>query len=500
MSLQEHYQPKRQTPAEVNNASELQAQQHPISTHVTNAYISKEYQDRVFSIPELQSFISAYLTGKDLKSLMLTCQAWFDFYAPLVYKRLWLSNHPAVNNLRIHKFGIHAQELKLYETDVQIALHAVENTPHLRRLELSRTKLTSSELDLVLSVVSGELSSLKVQAESITGPQDPWAYEPHYAPEPWFPEPLFHCVAHLRNLQSLQWAARGMTIHVDDILRVLQACPRLVSLSLGVINVIYVGHDSTIPLNEQDRRPIDRPGPLVPIPDADLDTLYSGHQLKELELDGTVITDEGLLRLLGIDIQPVHNASHRSPALIQLVVNSIGPTYRSGARILQECSQLEVIQIAQSRIASVELFQGEAVWPCAPFIKELCLDVRPLYMHSNWYHNYHHALRFVEVFSATEQQQVWNHLQSMGSLRKLRISGYPIDLRAVDDMSFAKQLESGSINVIVRVPSEQIEDERERIVAVADEWVSRNPQGWSYHFDDGHRWNVPKLEMTYNKE
>ncbi|KAF9330934.1 hypothetical protein BG006_006175 [Podila minutissima] len=312
---------------------------------------------------------------------------------------------------------------------------------------------------------------------------------------------MLHSVVHLRNLRSLQWAARGMTIHVDDILRVLQACPRLVSLSLGVINVVYMGHDSTIPSNELYWRPNDRPGPLVPIPDTDLDTLYSGHQLQKLEFDGIQISDEALLRLLGIDMEPVDRTDGRSLALIYLDVNSAGPTHKSGARILQECGRLEVLKMKQSRIASVELFQGNATWACAPVLKQLILDIKPLGMDLGLFYT-HHSARWagLPVYTATEQRQIWNRLQSMTNLRHLGITGYPIDLAMVEDMSFAKQLEFAYVHPTIRVPHEQIESEKEGILALADAWVSKNPQGWSCRLYKGTPWIFPKLEMTYRKE
>lgn len=96
-----------------------------------------------------------------------------------------------------------------------------------------------------------------------------------------------------------------MTIHVDDILCVLKACPRLVSLHFGVFNVVYVGHDSPFPRSANEMYFMDPLEPLVSIPDEDLETLYSGHRLRELTLDSTKVADEGLLQLLGIDIEAI---------------------------------------------------------------------------------------------------------------------------------------------------------------------------------------------------
>lgn len=111
----------------------------------------------------------------------------------------------------IYKYGIHVQNLQLYQIDVHGAPYAIRNRSNLRQLEL--------------------VALISVEFRNGQG---------------GFPEPMFRHVSLLRNLRSLQWAAKGMTIHVDDILCVLKVCPRLVSLHLGVFNVMYVGHD-TIP-------------------------------------------------------------------------------------------------------------------------------------------------------------------------------------------------------------------------------------------------------------
>ncbi|KAG0355556.1 hypothetical protein BG005_005516 [Podila minutissima] len=309
---------------------------------------------------------------------------------------------------------------------------------------------------------------------------------------------MFHSVAHLRNLRTLHWGAEGMTIHVDDILRVLKSCPRLIQLHLGNVNVVYVGHDSQNTIN---RFHVDPPGPLVPIPDEDVDTLYCGHQLEELTLDGTEIADEGLLRLLGIDIEPVHdhNTIDSSPALIQLVVNSFGPTHKSGARILQECRRLEIIGLRLSRMATIELFQGDAVWPSAPSIKELCLDIKVPELNSSLFHHNHRVVmeKGFPEFSTMEQHQIWSRLQSMVSIRHLKLTGYPIDFAVVDDMSFAKQLKSASVKFTFRVPIEEMESEKPVLTARAEEWMARNPQGWSYGFDESFLWAGPKLELIF---
>ncbi|KAF9371485.1 hypothetical protein CPB97_001933 [Podila verticillata] len=425
---------------------------------------------------------------------MLTCRAWYHIYAPVSYKKLFLWRHRSTRVCPlIDKYGIHVQHLQLDEIDVHGALHAVRNTPSLRQLDLLASHLSSSDMDEVLSsAVSDELFHLKVELQSHSQRS---GFGP---PLPWFPESMLRHVSHLRNLRSLQWAAKGMTIHVDDILRVLQACPRLVSLNLGELNVVYVGHDSPFPRSAHDMYFLDPPGPLVSIPDEDVETLYSGHRLQELTLNGTKIADEGLLRLLGIDIEPIHHTTSRNPNLISLDVNTASPTHNSSIRIVQECRRLEVLKLRSSRMATLELFRGDIIWPSAPLIKELCLEIRKFGTDPSFYVSA--MLSYVPVFSAAEKLQIWDRLRSMVNLRKLDISGAPIDYPLAEDLSFAKQLESASVHLTLRMAIAQIKTEKEGILAQAKDWASRHSPGWRYCIKTSPEGELPKLELTYRKE
>ncbi|KAG0097382.1 hypothetical protein BGZ93_002879 [Podila epicladia] len=145
-------------------------------------------------------------------------------------------------------------------------------------------------------------------------------------------------------------------------------------------------------------------------------------------------------------MKSVDRTDGRSPALIHLDVNCTGPTHNSGARSLQNRDRLAVLKIPQSRIASVELFQGNAVWASAPALKQLILNIISLRMDPGLHISRHSDLRAgFPVYAAMEQQQIWNRLQSMVNLRDLGISGYPIDLAVVEDMSFTKQLEFAQV-------------------------------------------------------
>ncbi|KAG0087642.1 hypothetical protein BGZ92_007134 [Podila epicladia] len=231
----------------------------------------------------------------------------------------------------------------------------------------------------------------------------------------------------------------------------------------------------------------------------DCKTLYSGHQLQDLTLGGTKITDEGLLHLLGIDMAPAHDASRESLALIRLDVNSDRLTHKSGARILQECSQLEVMRFRSSKMASLELFQSDAVWPSAPLIKELSLDFKMLGLDESFYfHDLDEEKTSTPMYSTGEQKRIWNRLQSMVSLRNLEILAYSIDFRAVHDMSFARQLETASVHLLLQRTALH-DDEVTAILDKGDEWLARN-QGWSCYLRDGAEVMTPRLEITYRKD
>lgn len=298
-----------------------------------------------------------------------------------------------------------------------------------------------------------------------------------------------------------------MTVHVDDILRVLQLCPHLESLRLGQVNVVYLGSGVNGPRHERHIYKPDPHGPFVPIPEENLDALYSGRQLQELVLETVDISDESLLRLLGIDLEPGHtvtnnNISHNriSSALVHLRVVSEGPTYRSGARILQECTRLKAIDLEYSRIASLELFQGDAVWPSAPFLTRIWLTIKPLGIPVKYYFNYYLAQQEgVPWYSVTEQRQILRRFQSMVGVRILKISGYPIDLTAIEDMSFARQIEQAYIPLTIRVSYERFESEKEALVARANEWVAKNPKGWSCTVNKGTLWIDSKFVVSFTK-
>ncbi|KFH64827.1 hypothetical protein MVEG_09557 [Podila verticillata NRRL 6337] len=142
-----------------------------------------------------------------------------------------------------------------------------------------------------------------------------------------------------------------MTVHVDDVLHVLhdlQACPHLVSLELSDIKIDFQG--------------------------------YSGSK-RILHKSSTV-------------------ESTPSPKM-----DCYGHTLTSGVRILQECSRFEYIDIAKARISSSEPIERDVVWPSAPFIKKLYLDLKPLGVDPRFCDIHHLALKSGVPASSTKEQQ-----------------------------------------------------------------------------------------------
>ncbi|KAI9232829.1 MAG: hypothetical protein BYD32DRAFT_440609 [Podila humilis] len=154
-----------------------------------------------------------------------------------------------------------------------VVFRTVDQTPILRWLNLWNASLSTSQLKMILSSVL-DVTLFEVHLFSRTTTR--LLHETF----PWFPKSMRHLVARLQNSCSLHWSASGMTVHIDDLLRILHACSYLVSLKLEEINVIHLGLDTNVSPNiGSTLRSPDPPFPLVPIPDSDLNRLNSGRQL-----------------------------------------------------------------------------------------------------------------------------------------------------------------------------------------------------------------------------
>lgn len=93
------------------------------------------------------------------------------------------------------------------------------------------------------------------------------------------------------------------------------------------------------------------------------------------------------------------------------------------------------------------------------------LEIRKFGTDPNFYTSA--MLKEVPVLSTLEKHRIWNRLRCMVNLRKLEISGAPMDYPLVEDLSFARQLESVSMHLTLRVSIAQINSEKEGILAQA---------------------------------
>ncbi|KAG0033201.1 hypothetical protein BGZ82_006202 [Podila clonocystis] len=461
-----------------------------------------DHQTTVFSLPELRANIVPFLTKADIQAMIQTCTAWLDLWAPELYTCLNLSlysrSDPTPN---VVKYGRHVHTLRVYKTPFQSTMFVIQHTPNLRRFELSHASFSSTEVDQVLSALPAQVHHLYASPLSLV--------RHRVGESPWF-QSMFHSVAHLHNLQSLEWNAPGMTIHVDDILHVLQACPHLVSLEVRNLKIVYLDSGSSVEHETfaMSGRPSDPPGPLA---SAILDTdnvFYIGRRLQKLALHCVHISDEGVLRLLGIDMVPKEeeatSVTLRSHALIHLVVDRcFSFTHRSGTRILQECDRIQYLNLSQSMIATIELFQGgeiggQNLWSCSKSIQKLSLDVKLSNFDPTRIYKREALLRDgVPPLAMADQLLIRDQFRALTGLRLFHLTGYPIDFVVLEDMAFARNLQAAEAQLMCRVPFESVEQELERLERLAKEWNDNQPEGWQVTVGKGTMNYPPKFLIKF---
>ncbi|KAF9390267.1 hypothetical protein CPC16_005176 [Podila verticillata] len=340
--------------------------------------------------------------------------------------------------------------------------------PHLRRLILGQMLVSGADAEEILSAVPDQLSHLDIALRSTCKDS---------REVPWVPASVFQSIARLQSLQSLIFGAVGMTLHVGDILRILKACPRLVSLELKNLKVLYL-HPGRIVDQETRHSPHLPAHVALKISDQDIVGLYVGRQLEILKVYNGYITDVAMLRLLGVDLVSLHPA-----------------------RILQDCDRLQTVELDRTNIATIELFEDTNVWPCATSIQSLSLDIKPVEFESKYYYNHHLALRDgVPALFAKEQRRIRDRLQSLVNLRQLNLTGYPIDFTVVEDMSFAKRLEIARVELMARVACSQVESQMAGLVSRANDWEKKQPEGWRCAFWKGHASRPSTFSLNYTKQ
>ncbi|KAG0090667.1 hypothetical protein BGZ93_000983 [Podila epicladia] len=464
----------------------------------------KVFQDTIFSIPELRAVITSFLAIAEIRALVCVCRAWNKFWIPSLYQSIHVTNYKRTRVYpKVGKFGHYVQALRVVNTKIQGALHLIDHLPHLRRLSLGEILLSSSGVEEILSAVPDQLSYLDIALRSTC--KD--ARE-----VPWIPESVFQSIARLQSLQSLIFGAVGMTLHVNDILYILKACPRLVSLELKNLKVLYL-HPSRI-VDQETADPTDPPAHItLKISDQDFAGLYVGRQLEVLKIYNGYISDIALLRLLGVDLVPLHSGSTfvsaerytegtRQHSLVHLNVDyCYSLTHRSAARILQDCDRLQTVELDRTNIATIELFEDTNVWPCASSIQSLSLDIKPVEFESKYYFNHHLALHDgVPALFAKEQRRIRDRLQSLVNLRQLKLTGYPIDFTVVEDMSFAKRLETARVELMARVAYVQVESQMTGLVSRASEWEKKQPEGWCCAFWRGSASRPSTFSLNYSRK
>ncbi|KAF9325672.1 hypothetical protein BG006_010843, partial [Podila minutissima] len=246
---------------------------------------------------------------------------------------------------------------------------------------------------------------------------------------------LIHSISHLSKLQNLSIEAQNTIVHVDDVLKVLRANPQVISLHFSSTKLEFSPSKAIMPYTG-----------FVPISDT------APSMLIDLGLHDVKISDEAMLRLLGIPIKMdsdiAMDTAEQAHTLAQLTLASDGPTYRSGIRIFQQCQQLDRVDLQHTNMATLELLQGEFEWPGSESIKALSLDIKHSLMGQQHHHDLDQARKDnIPICTTEEQEQIYERLSTMTSLRHIVISGYPIDTAAIRDISFVTGLQLGHVSI-----------------------------------------------------
>ncbi|KAG0031391.1 hypothetical protein BGZ81_001299 [Podila clonocystis] len=411
---------------------------------------------KVLSIPELRDIITQYLAKKDIGALTRTCRAWTYLWTPDLYKRLGFTSvaRSIIPFPNLSTYGHFVEAVQTPRLKPAEIAELVRELPNLRTLELVCSKLSGAEMDKILEAVQGPLMHLRIV------PFQSSVLKPGGSR---YPDPIFLSVVSLRNLQSLEMSALGMTIHVDDVLYVLKMCPHLQSVALIFLNIFCRtssgdGQEETDSLAAGgDFDPAD---PVrFPINRSDTVGQYVGRRLRSLKLNYCRIVDHGLLRLLGIDVvPPVASDSHGDHCLVHLNVAINGSSRlsdRSVTRILRECCRLEYLDLQDSKAATLALFREVRLWPCTATLQHLSLNLKAYQMSQRVdYFGPVSAANGIAVFSAEEEQMVYDQLSSLKQLRKLTLYAIvSFEMIAVQDMAFAKYLQSAKIGLMFQTPN-----------------------------------------------
>lgn len=427
-----------------------------------------DHQDMVFSLPELREIIADYLTKTSTCALATTCRKWRTVWLPVMLNRfpllLDIQSIKLPSLVVIGQYVLNAEVHITAGTQHQAIAHILRHLPNLLSVYITYYAYPSVH-DELISALSASVRQIKVRM----------LYS-----APWWPR---LALTRLRNLQVLEW--KKGTVVVEDIVASLQAASQLQHLSFSYM---FIEDGPDVPVAEQD-------GNLA------LNTTdpYAGTQLRRLQFEGCEISDKALLRLLSIDMTPTPLVSTRpSHALTYLHVQLTGyrhATYKSTARILKECYQLRHLDLEDTGAVSPELFFEDGSWPCAAILEHLAIQIMPAEQRRPAYGAIGaQPLGSSGDLTIQQQQMIFQRLKSCTSLRRLDLTGYPMGLLVLEDMSFARNLEQSRIQV--RTTNRHTIEELDRVAELGNQWLRRQPAGWECKMHDS--WNVVYL-VSYDK-
>ncbi|KAG0349093.1 hypothetical protein BG004_001918 [Podila humilis] len=515
---------KRLQPAEANAPRKLRERRYPIPASVV-----KIHQDAVFGIPELMMNVAGCLSKRDLRTIVQVCRAWFQFFAPILYNNIELVDYTCSTAYpKLLKYGPLVNTLRI-RSSMSGVIRAITHTSNLRNLEVTFGCLNRGYLDRILSALPvGEsepgdhithLSLLMWRIPSLSSPSPPQA-------------PTIDLISQraFKNLQHLCWRMTSLEIHVNELLELFQACLQLTSLELldaivvdkeevyTASPVLLTGMAATAASTLSEQLP--ELAPAIPASasartcqvNTDPERVYSGRKLQKLGLHRTIISDETLLRLLGINDDDHHRpmrvqskfstTDHSSygdhPALTHLTVISCQEaTHRSAALIMRECGQLQSVYISRSKMASVKMFDiTEREWKARHSIKSLDLDLQRSSPENP----------LVDYFTPLEQQAIMKRLESMVVLKELYLNGTVLKMDIMDKMNSLvnanRSLEIVRLEVAWRNNFARLESESEMVMATkVAAWIERNnnnnssnnnPSKWTYQ--------IPKVMPSWRDD
>ncbi|KAF9914026.1 hypothetical protein BX616_009120 [Lobosporangium transversale] len=182
--------------------------------------IKKVHQDTVFSIPELMSMITSYLTQKELRALIRVCKSWNNIWAPHLYATVTLHKYRRSHKYpSLHVYGEYIKGLRLQSIIMNSILHILDHTPNLQSLSL---EWWTASMDLrKITAMAPQLRTLQFYSYRIS--TQPSGY-------------TIAAAATLPNLENLIW--RGNIVRLDDLLLVLKSCSKLKSLVLLSVTIV----------------------------------------------------------------------------------------------------------------------------------------------------------------------------------------------------------------------------------------------------------------------